>query len=120
MSSIRPVLLVGPEDFSRLVAALRRHALGALIAPDVQTALRMLRHFRVDVILTTVTDTEDLARLTTHNARTPVVFMGVDPQSARDAGCVGVIAEAAAPPVLADLLHFVGSRERSVQQTEVA
>lgn len=53
MSAVCPVLLVGPEDFCRLVAALRPHGVGALVAIDVDDALRMLRDFRVDVILTT-------------------------------------------------------------------
>lgn len=119
MHSIRPVLLVGPADFSRLRAVLRRHGLRGLVAGDVDAALRMLRHFRVDIILSTVNDPDHLARLA--QARVPVVLVGTDPQLARDTKGVAFLDAKADVPRVAEFLRCLLSGEEPIPRTrEVA
>jgi hypothetical protein len=85
MLSIRPVLLVGTGDVSDLCATLRALGCGTMLAPSVDQASLMLRHFRVDAIVALRSRAEDLRALS--KFRTPLILVGGDSGSVGDLKC---------------------------------
>jgi len=72
MASIRPVLLIGTDDYSDLRAALQARGVGVIVATSLEDARSMLRHFCVDAIV--AADPVDVRPLLTFAV--PVVMVG--------------------------------------------
>jgi hypothetical protein len=112
MLSIRPVLVVGMGDVSDLRAALQALGCGTMLAPNVDQAGLMLRHFRVDAIVALGAGPEALRALA--KFRTPVVLVAREPQPARDAKCAAFACDRLDSAQVARIVTRVLGGERGI------
>jgi hypothetical protein len=110
MSKIRPVLVVGAGDFPGLGGALRAHGFGMIAAPTLEEARTMLRHFRVDAVVTFACDPEGLAALAPFH--TPVVAVSSDASRSSALNCAAFVAGPVELSALPGILRRVLGGER--------
>jgi hypothetical protein len=108
MPSIVPVLIVGTGEHRELAAALRARGLGPMLAPDVDQAVRLLRNFRVDVVISIRVPADALPRLA---ERAPTIAVGGLEVDASEAGAAAFVAADARPSVVADVVARVAAGE---------
>ena len=112
MSAIRPVLIAGLGDHTALRAALRERGFGAMLAPNVQQATRLLRNFRVDVIVCVSLPTVDIRKLAT---KAPAVVIGRSEADAWSAGAAGFVEAGVAPASATEVVSQVSRGGRRVR-----
>jgi hypothetical protein len=112
MLSIRPVLVVGMGDVSDLRAALQAHGCGTMLAPTVDQACLMLRHFRVDAIVAVCARPEQVRALA--KFRTPVVLVAGEPQPEGDARCAAFACDRLDSAHVAGIVTRVLGGERGI------
>jgi hypothetical protein len=117
MPSIRPVLIVGAGDLSDLAAALRDRGFGPMLAPNVGQAARLLRNFRVDVVIGAGLSTEDMRRLA---ERAPTVAVGGSESAAWEAGAAGFADAETAVTGVTEVVENVASGRRRVRAEPAA
>lgn len=118
MSSIRPVLLVGTGDLSKLVELLRAQGIGPMTAPDLEHARRLLRNFRVDAVVCGIQERAALTSLVTTGA--PVVLVGTEPIAAWDTNCAAFVARELDAAAVVRVVRRVLGGERNILEKGVA
>jgi hypothetical protein len=113
MLSIRPVLLVGTGDVSNLRAVLRAHGCGTMLAPSVDQACLMLRHFRVDAIVTYRSRADELRALA--KFRTPLVLVSADAVPVSAVKCAAVASASLGSVQMAQIVMGVINSERAIR-----
>lgn len=112
MLAIRPVLVVGMGDVSDLRAALQARGCGTMLAPTVDQACVMLRHFRVDAIVTFCARAEEVRALA--KFRTPVMLVAATPQPESDAKCAAFACDRLDSGRMAGIVTRVLDGERGI------
>ncbi len=112
MPSIRPVLIVGAGDHSELALALRSRGFGPMLSPDIEQATRLLRNFRVDVVICRRLSRGAVRKLVEH---APTVVIGGQESDAWDAGAAGFIEADREPASVTDLVYEVARGQRRVR-----
>ena len=112
MPSIRPALIVGAGDHTELAAALRARGLGPMLAPDVEQATRLLRNFRVDVMICVRLSKTAVRKLA---ERAPTVVIGGTEAEAWDAGAAGFVDSSTAMASVMEVVHEVARGQQRVR-----
>ena len=112
MPSIRPALIVGAGDHTELAAALRARGLGPMLAQDVEQATRLLRNFRVDVMICVRLSKTAVLRLA---ERAPTVVIGGTEADAWEAGAAGFVDSNTAMVWVTDVVCEVTRGEQRVR-----
>jgi hypothetical protein len=114
MSSIRPALIVGPGTHAELAAALRTRGIGPMLAPDAEQATRLLRNFRVDVVICLHLSARDIRKLA--ECASTLVIGGPETE-AWTAGAAGFVNGDMEAGAAAEVAWQVARGERGVRAT---